>query len=314
MKWFKIIPVCLILLGALSCGLKEDLSDCYDCCRPCPPEPPGPEPGIKGNVELTFSYLGDTHQPEMFGQMIDRVTLTAYAMDGRKVAGKTIEKNDLVKFQGTKLDLAPGDYRIVCWGNCMANTEIVYYETYHGARIHHPNFPRGKDIHTNDHLYHGCYDLTVPANEKVSGEVQFMGAHINMEVYVRGANSAHHTHLIPTLKAHRLMPQYNHDMLPTQPFTTTYHPESRYNMGLLTFESKFQVLRFEDDNPVLIDVRETPDSSVHTIVLKDYMAENDIKVSEKNEATVRILVEFTDLGVAVKVPDWEPGEVTPEYD
>ena len=76
----------------------------------------------------------------------------------------------------------------------------------------------------------------------------------------------------------------------------------------------FQVLRFADDHPVTVTVREpAPDNTVKAVVdLRKYMADNSLTVDNLHEAAVDMLIEFTDLGVSVTVPDWTSTGTEPE--
>lgn len=141
------------------------------------------------NTELTFSYSGDSQDPAMFSRAIDGVTLFVFdRTGGQQILQKTIAKADLNRFQGTQLYLPAGDYRIVCWGNAFGDTEILSSSLSQG-RIHAPAYGAQTKIPTNDHLYHGDYNITVPAADKmpdkVTGDIPFRGAHIDMEIYVK---------------------------------------------------------------------------------------------------------------------------------
>ena len=107
------------------------------------------------------------------------------------------------------------------------------------------------------------------------------------------------------------MPQYNMEMISVQPYSTSYYPETSFNKERGVSQTLFQVLRFNDDNPVSIEVKGSGGESKCNIELKKYMADNKISVNGKNEATVSVLVEDTDLGVEIKLPEWIINEVTP---
>ena len=97
----------------------------------------------------------------------------------------------------------------------------------------------------------------------------------------------------------------------TMPYATTYYPETTYNIERKLSQTLFQVLNFRDDNAISIDIK-NPDGELKcTVDLKKYMTENNISVNNKNEATVQILVEFTDLGTIIKIPEWLINEVIP---
>lgn len=288
MKRVASILFCILFISQAAC-IRDDRSHC-----------PSPV-----NAYLTFSYTGDTNEPEMFAQMIDHVTLMAFGEDGKRVVSSTINKSELERLQGTELFLEPGNYRIICWGNADEHTEMTACEDFTTGRLHHPDFLTDADIPTNSHLYHGTYTLSVPSDGIVTGDIPFRAAHINVEVYIRGASIKEHS-----IQAHQLMPQYNLEMADNQPFETTYYPQSVYNEERMLEECLFQVLRFSDDNPVVIEIRQ-PSGDILAIDLKQYMAENKITVNGKNEATVPVLVEYNDLGVVLKIPEWLVHDVTP---
>ena len=74
------------------------------------------------------------------------------------------------------------------------------------------------------------------------------------------------------------------------------------------------MLRFADDNPVTVTVREpAPDNAVKAAVdLREYMEKNKISVDGLHEAAVEMLIEFTDLGVTISIPDWSSSNTDPE--
>ena len=299
----KILSKTLFAAAAffLSAGcINEDMSD-------CPPP---------FNTELTFSYSGDSQDPAMFSRAIDGVTLFVFdRTDGQQILQKTIAKADLNRFQGTQLYLPAGDYRIVCWGNAFGDTEILSSSLSQG-RIHAPAYGAQTKIPTNDHLYHGDYNITVPAADKmpdkVTGDIPFRGAHIDMEIHVKNFGQSADPATWPDLEIGNMMPQYDMQLNAVQPFGTTYHPTVAWNTQRKVMTSVFQVLRFDDDNPVTVTVRE-PDNTVKaTIDLRQYMADNGISVDDKHEAAVRMLIEFTDLGISITIPDWSAIGTEPE--
>lgn len=287
----------LLLLTLLGGCIKEDMSN-------CPPE---------FNTELTFSYTGDEGNPALFAQVFNQVTLFVFnATDGQLIAENTqvIDKASLTAFQGARLSLDAGKYTIICWGNATnENTEFAQNQTLATGRVHHPNYSKGTAIPTNDHLYYGEYNITVTTAGKVSGEIPFKGAHINMEVFVSGFSTQGNAASQPIIECHNLMPQYDLKMNATQPFGTTYYPTVGYDTENKVDAALFQTLRFGDDNTIRIVVKNKAGETKHTVNLKEYMLTNTIKVDNKNEATVRILIEFSDLGVTVTVPKWNDNDV-----
>ena len=295
MNTIKTILLCSLNFLFFSC-IREGLIE-------CPPEV---------NLELTFSYLGDANDPSMFIRNIDQVTLMVYDDSEDLVLSLNLNKNELTTRQGVELCLTPGNYRIICWGNAYEHTLFSQCESFAGGKLHHPFLKEKGRIPTNSHLYYGSYTVQVPEGGIVQGDIPFCGAHINMEVYVRNMiTSANTSDTKMQIEAHNLMPEYNMEMLPTQPYSTAYYPETTFNAEKSLSQTLFQVLRFNDDNPVSIEIKDPTQAFNCTIQLKKYMVDNKISVNDKNEATVPILVEFTDLGTEVKLPEWIVNEVDP---
>jgi len=296
MNKLKSILFCSLALLFLSC-IGEDLSE-------CPPTV---------NLELTFSYRGDTDDPSMFVSYIDQVTLMVYDESERLVLSLDLNKNDLTARQGVELCLEPGNYKIICWGNAHEYTELYECESFAGGKLNHPSLSKSERIPTNSHLYYGSYNVSVPDKGTVQGDIPFCGAHINLEVYVRNATTVFTKASVEGLQieAHNLMPQYNMGMLPVQAYSTTYYPETTFNAEKGLNQALFQALRFNDDNPVLIEVKDPSGTMNCHVQLKKYMADYKISVNNKNEATVPVLVEFTDLGAEIKLPEWIINEVDP---
>ena len=264
------------------------------------------------NLELTFTYLGDTNDPTMFVRCIDQVAVMVYDESENLVLSLNLNKNELTTRQGVGLSLAPGNYKIICWGNAHEHTQLYQCESFAGGKLHHPFLKEKGRIPTNSHLYYGSYTVQVPDEGTVQGDVPFYGAHINIEVYVRNiTTSTNRTDTKLKVEARNLMPEYNMEMLPTQPYSTTYYPEITLNTERGLSQALFQVLRFNDDNPVTIEIEDLSQTLSCSIQLKKYMTDNRISVNNKNEATVPILVEFTDLGTEIKIPEWIVNEVEP---
>jgi len=234
-----------------------------------------------------------------------------YDEDEKLILNRNINKNELTRYQGTELHLEPGKYHIICWGNTHEHTQLAQCDFYGEGRLHHPNLTNEGEISTNSHLYYGSYTTTVTNEKIVSGDIPFRGAHVNIEVYVRNKLTNGIPDNLPHIEAHNLTPQYNMDMAFTMPYTSTYYPETTYNTERNLSQTLFQVLNFRDDNTIFIDIMDTERELQCKVDLKKYMSENNISVNDKNEATVQILIEFTDLGTIIKIPEWILNEITP---
>lgn len=307
LKTLLALAVVSVLMLPQGC-IKEDLSDCL--------------PEV--NTELTFSYTGDDDNPTMFGRMIDRVTLFVFdKADGQHILTKTVEKSELILFQGTKLYLPAGDYTILTWTNAFDATQIIP-GTLSTGRVHHPSYgatPQGT-IPTNDHIYYGEIQLTVPAAATlpgntgaylVTGDIPHRSAHINIEVYTKGFGHSDDAASRPVVEMTNLMPQYKIRMADAAPYATSYFPAVAWDGDKKAMAARFQTLRFGEDNAIRLIVRDPATCEEKaSLDLKKYIADQAIAVDGVNEVTISVLFEFTDLGVSISVPDWTGGNVDPD--
>ena len=288
MKTLLVVSVSALLLAGC---MKVDMDDC------------------PYNAMLTFRYYGDETSDE-FAKMIDGVTLFVFSKEGRLVTTECLTAAALRAYQGINLKLEPGQYRFVCWGNAFECTEFRSENDLPFALLQHPNLAGGIQIPTHDPLYFGSCDLDLPKNDIIMGEVCFAGAHINLEIYTKGAGSSAQ---VPTIEVQNLSSQYDFTMSVTDRKITCY-PEVKYDPEKKAAVARMKTLRFPDDNPVLIDIKSPQDcgQSITVVNLKAFMAANNIHVDGIHEATVRVLVEFTDMGVNITIPDWKNEEIDPE--
>lgn len=290
MRNLKTIFAILAATVLLASCIKEDLSDCPT-----------------NNLTLKLHYLGDTQNPAVFGQMIDRVTLFVFDTSGREVHSQTFEKADLAS-QSVDLRLPEGQtYRIVCWANAFDATTITRGALRSDYRVNHPNYgTAGAAIPTNDHLYTSDeISVAIPATGIAAGDVYFKGAHNNLEVYVDNFGQKNDAATWPVVEVSNLMPQYDMEMNAMQPATHTYYPATALDAAHDMLAAKLQTLQFDNDNPVIVTVKDPATGTVRaTLDLKDYMSANSISVDGKNERTIVVQFSFTDLGVTVTVPEW----------
>ena len=109
----------LVSIVLLAGCIKENSDDCERC-------------------KLTFSYTGDVNY-DIFQQKISCVSLYVFDDKNSLVQTKRIEQSDLKAYQGTKLNLSPGSYRIVGVGNDMDLTEIESAQNHDQAIFLNPD-------------------------------------------------------------------------------------------------------------------------------------------------------------------------------
>ena len=156
------IVASILLTGCI----KEEYDDCERCT-------------------LTFSYTADGSY-DVFQNHITDVSLYVFDAEDRLVQTKQINKSDLQAFQGTKLNLRGGTYRIVGVGNNFDKTEINNTSAADMSQIHfnHPNALKSGKVEGNDSLYLGSKIINVPHNDWIEEVVPFQSSHFKVSYTV----------------------------------------------------------------------------------------------------------------------------------
>lgn len=275
--------------------IKEDYTDCERCT-------------------LTFSYTGDVTQ-DIFPDHITRVSLYVFDQDQRLVLTKQIEQNELKAFQGTKLNLNPGKYKVVGVGNCFDKTEVVNTSSQDMTQIqfHHPNVPTGGKVEGNDPLYLGQLDLTVPAEYWCEEDVPFRSSHLKVSYTVEDylENGSVGNGLLD-LRVKNLLPETDFTNRPHGD-KMTYTPELKIN-ATGDHEGVFNIMRHTKDSDVEFElVKKSTGEVLHTLALSDFLTMYPQIDVSKQEVLIPIVVKFTNLGVTVTIPDWLIVDVDPDY-
>lgn len=288
MKKSRFIYV-LSLIVLLSGCIKEDLEDCY--------------------TYLYFSYLGDGTQ-EIFPQKIEEVNLYIYNESGSLVETIILDKNDLNNYQGTSLFLPDGKYRVVCWGNSEADTQINGASTFGSAIVAAPRYFTKQLIYTNDSLYIGSRDIEVFQYQSTLDTVYFSSAHIKMMVEIDGLEDILFEDSSPVeLQVGNLSPTVDF----TKRFSSEkimYYPLFDVENNTRELVSRFNVLRYNDNNDVFINlVSKETGQTIYSLKLSDFMKANNITVDNINEAFVGIRFRFN--GTNITVTPWDEEIIRP---
>lgn len=253
----------------------------------CPPD---------SNVTLAFSYPN-------FPDRISRVTVSIYDSNTCCLISENrqVDKSELDLFQGIGLTLPAGSYTAVCWGNAFDNTRINGCSIGEDLTCHEVGNPccftlEADTITTNDALYYGIRDFTVHPNTRTTQTVAFTPAHIWLIVQVQGLPSTAAEQPAcdyPYIKVNNLPPTYDYQMI-THGNPTTYYPAVTVTCEDLLAEARLDVLRFEKDTPVTIDVVEnkTTNEILHTLDLRSFIEANNIDMTAGREVVIPVLITF----------------------
>ena len=301
----KLLYLCLPLVSfvLLASCIKENYDDCERC-------------------ELTFSYTGDVSY-DIFPQQITRVSLYVFDADDRLVQTKRIEQNELRAFQGTKLNLSPGRYRVVGVGNEFDKTVVENTSANDMSQIifRHPNANTEQVVEGNDSLYLGQKMITIPEEYWYKDDVPFRSSHLKVSYTVKGYVDIPESNQQATRATESLLELRVKNLLPKTDFTNrahgdkmTYHPQLTLTPSNAEHKGYFNIMRHAKDSDVEFElVDKASGEVVHTLMLKDFLEMYPQIDVTKQEVLIPIIVEFKNIGVTVTIPDWMIQDVTPDY-
>lgn len=304
----SLIVALLFLLGGC---IRENNEDC-------------PVVGSQHNVTLMFRYLDDSGS-DVFPQEIDKVDLFVFDANGRFVRRVQVLKAELNTFQGVIMELDPGTYRIVCWGNASSRTQINEPDINSSMKDFFIYFT-GSD--SADPLYYSVgtrgaegdipyYTLEVPANRSVAGIIDFTSQYNVIEVYVKGFSDSNNPgrETTPDIEVRDLTPGYYFDMEPLKGQTKSFEQASEMvatPQGIMA-GARFYTPDFNEDNQININIiKNSTGETVATVNLREFLIQNDIHLDGRGVQTIRIYIEFKNGNVYITIPEWDSTEVVPE--
>ena len=280
-----------MLLVVLATGcIKEDLDSC--------------------DTNLIFRYFGDGTK-DIFPEKIEKVDLYVYSENGALIETIGLNQGDLRRYQGTPLNLPTGKYRVVCWGNTKNDTRIDQPMALNTALVAAPHYFTREIITTNDSLYIGSRDIEIFQDASNADTVYFSSSHIKMYLELDGLEDAAWTdgtspieieigNLSPTVDFAKTFSSEN----------VSYRPITKKEEDTPVYKSRFNVLRFNDNNSIYINlVSKKTSKTIYTLNLKDFMKYNQISVDGINEVTIGIRFRFN--GTSVTVQPWDEEVIKP---
>jgi len=110
---FKLLVSFLWGMTAVSCLTEKD----YDCHT---------------RLTLSFSYTFNAQQKDLLQEEIEEIRLYLFRPDGTLYLQENIEVARLSATHSLTLEVAPGSYRVVAWGNLNSD----YYQTSYTTPVH----------------------------------------------------------------------------------------------------------------------------------------------------------------------------------
>ena len=295
----KILMLLSVVVLAAGC-IKEDLDDCW-------------------NVSLYFQYLADGNK-DVLSQYVEKVDLYVYDEEDALVAEESYNQDELINFQATPhFRLMPGRYRVVVVGNAYDRTAVVNKESgdYDRIYIQHPNWGTDEVVEGHDHNYIGDAYFEIGADKLVRDTVTMESAHVNVEVEIKGAymgTKADNGGYTLVFENSNAQTSFENEVNPGA--QGNCYPELFYDeaTGLVKTQD-LALFRLDDQcEHVMKLVEDATGKELAIVDVDQFIAENKLEAEvAKSEATLRIGIEFTPVGVTIKIPDWEIVDVKPEF-
>lgn len=281
---------------------------------------------IENNFVIKFRYVSN-ESGELFIKKIKKVDVFVFRENGEYVMSQDADIDALTNFAGVSLNLEPGNYRIVCWGNASSKSFVSPLSTsslMKDAFVCNMSLRNGTSAIDGDTLYYALDNTVLSPSLKVTTVsetiieriLDFRRAFIKVQVYVKGLvdKDTQGNLLAPIVEMTEVPSTYNFEMqaigTPIRYLNTSvFENISGEKIASITFNT----LRFKDDNPINIQIKKSSDgSTITSIGLTDFMKKNNITVEGKEEAVIPILVEYKEASVEISVPEWWQIPVTPE--
>lgn len=311
MKIIRYLSALVILAICLASCIRENIDDC---------ETP---------VEIDFLYFGNGIV-DIFPQRIDSVLIFIYDLPSGNLNNTLkLSKTELEERQGTELRLAPGDYRIVCWGNAGDGSRVDPAE----GNITSSEYAGGSIPSGIEELYFGDTELTVPrtlrpVKETIIYEASYIMMRVELLDFAHLGNSSIDDTSVPGTFSETSSEEFsitliheNHPALidftntPSEE-VTEYVPElAMHNSHEDSYIADYLVPRFDNSTDARIGVvRNDTGEVIFDRPLADLMDELGIKIDDRNEQMVNLKLQAIVSGtqITVEVAGWNSEIIFPE--
>lgn len=287
----------------LSGCVKDGKGDCYD-----------------GNLILRFAYESDRGE-DLFDGNIDRVDVLVFDENRHFIFQKPVEKNDLRQFRGTRFELEPGQYYIICWANLYGNSNITGIQTRSidngylifnheggGDPVHFAPLKNGFGNRNNADIAE--YGIRVPEVGVKDKTYHFMRLYRTINIYVKGMTDVvNGINLMPRARVTNLPSGYDFGLNHTNDIydfvnePVLYTSPEGSKMSLI----KLNTSLFEIDGNIDIDVIRSSNGEVMcTINLEEYLEEYP-----QDNYEINVQVTYKNGDISISLPEWEIEEIEP---
>ncbi len=292
MKRFLAALAMLTLTGCIS----QDWSQC-----------PDPE-----NVILRFQLEFEATRASELTNTVRSIDLVLFTDANEYVTHKRLEYDELAANPTTTLSVAPGRYRVVCWGNIMANSDIFREPTLEQCYVRaKDDSPSGCPLYyapaaecDPDDLTDFDYtdwEIIVPSRGSVTKDLTFVRAHRRINVYIRNFEDETSENT-PAVEATNLAHQYG--------FRFDIHPSRRNYLqtavqgttptGDAVHYVSFTTPYGEITDNIHLNVQKQDGTVVTSVNLQDYIAANPATRAAQTMAAQTRTTSNSDIDIYVR--------------
>ena len=267
------------------------------------------------NAIVNFEYRGDGTS-DLFRDHIANVSYYVYNAAGSQVASGRLESADLSFFRGFRLRLEAGTYDVVCWGNLEHYCQVAGGNRKEEAHIINIAHTTGGTPRSYDPLYYGKASLNISDIEgQETAIVTFRSAHITLWAYTKGVTDYDEKgeNRPPVFHVGGFNSEYNFECVGSG-IPLSFSPEAVYKQEYQVSMARCEVPRFMENTSSQLKVYRQSDYKLLEVVeLEQFIADNNIEITGREEVTIPILFDFQGIGVEVRMPSWDEVGITPEW-
>jgi hypothetical protein len=308
----KLFAISLLLFSVCLFGgcINEDTDSCAEI--------------VKNNLTLIFEHT-DSKGADIFHDNIHKVDVFVFGTNGSFVKRQSVDEKALSTFAGTELSLKAGTYRLICLGNIYAKTSLSGFDKdslfskafINFGILNEHNITKGADpLYYAPKLSAQSFKVTVPEQGTQTATIPFRSIHIKIEVYVKGLEdySFIGESLPPLIELNNIQSGFDFSLQPSKTLIS-YQNISEYKtiegqqMATLDF---YTPLFGASTSAQLLIKKQSDNTTLTTINLKDFIKEHNINITGFTEAVIPILVEYhSSTAVSIDIPAWKEIPVTP---
>lgn len=261
--------------------------------------PSGPE----RTLTLHFRYR-DENTPDRLKNEIKAITVYIFSNDGHFISSHQFNRKDIGDQDDHILELLPGDYHLISWGNLTGRTKVTPLNPNRSTLI--SDFRLSLNATRSNTVYHPTSDSLFYArkNTRLSADTHEITLSYRREsCYFRIIMEQFSR--TPEIRMKGMRGSYNMEAA-ILPEYVQYAPRISYKQSSSTYETSFAILRPANNDQLSIELYEANTNIlIYTLDLSAVLDELGIDTEKDDE--INILIRLRPLNgnrIAVTVNNW----------